>query len=334
MQPNDAPLTRRAVLGGAALLLPTAVAAQPSSPRRAEPVASRRVTAPGGADVDRTFSHHRVTANGIRLHYVEGGSGERGTVVLLHGFPQTWYAWRKVMPALAKAGYRVVVPDLRGCGDSEITRGGYDKKTIAADIRDLVRQLGHEKVLLVGHDWGACVAYAYASLYPGNVAKLAILDVLMPGLGLEALMDGAKGHWHIAFHRVPDLPEMLVEGRERLYVGYWLRMVAADKAAVTDEMLDLYGAAYAKPGAMRAGFEYYRAITQDEPDFRGFAKTKLTMPVLALGGETTMGEGAVAHMRELAVTVTGGAVAGSGHLIPEERPAELTRRLLTFFAAA
>src|SRR6266851_3074817 len=151
------------------------------------------------------FTHHTIALDDVRLHYVTAGRGD--PVVLLHGWPQTWYEWRKVIPALAER-YTVIAPDMRGLGDSSKPATGYDKRTIADDIYQLVRQLGFERVLLVGHDWGGPVAYAYASAHPANVRKLVILDVGIPGAGLEDALAfrPTRNIWHIQFHYVRDLP--------------------------------------------------------------------------------------------------------------------------------
>ena len=156
-----------------------------------------------------TFSHHMASVNGIQLHYVIGGQGE--PVVLLHGWPQTWYEWRHVMPALAK-NYTVVVPDLRGLGDSSKPVSGYDGKTVAEDIYQLVSQLGFKNIFLVGHDFGAEVAYPYAAAHPNEVKRLVMLDVPILGIGPGKNLTGL---WWLQFHLVRDVPEMLVEGHER-----------------------------------------------------------------------------------------------------------------------
>jgi pimeloyl-ACP methyl ester carboxylesterase len=273
--------------------------------------------------------HHFAELRDVRFHYVRAGSGE--PVVLLHGWPQTWYEWRKVIPALAER-YTVIAPDLRGLGDSSRPAGGYDKQTIADDVRQLVLSLGFERILLVGHDWGGPVAYAYAAAHPGEVRKLAILDVAIPGSGFEKLVSlrPGGGLWHVAFHNVRDLPEELVAGRERTYLS-WFYRTAYDPAAISDADVDEYVRCYSAPGAMRAGFEYYRALFQDIEDNRESARTKLPMPVLALGGEHGFAAHAKRSMEALAEDVCGGVVERCGHWIPEERPDVLIEELIRFF---
>src|SRR6266487_5151755 len=174
-------------------------------------------------DIDNvTFSHHMASVNGIQLHYVIGGHGN--PIVLIHGWPQTWYEWRHVMPALAK-NYTVIVPDLRGLGDSSKPVTGYDGKTTAQDIYQLVSQLGFKDIFLVGHDFGVQVAYSYAAAHPNEVKRLVILDVPIPGIGPG---ENITGLWWVQFHMVRDIPEMLVEGHEREYLTWFYRYTCSN----------------------------------------------------------------------------------------------------------
>ena len=281
--------------------------------------------------VEVRLAHHTAALDDVTLHYVIAGSGD--PVVLLHGWPQTWYEWRYIIPALADR-YTVIAPDMRGIGDSSRPVAGYDKRTIANDLYQLVRKLGFEKVFLVGHDWGGPVAYAYACAHPDDVRRLAILDVTIPGEGWENIrqINRRGGIWHLAFHSVRDLPEALVAGRERLYLSWFYRSVAYDPSAISEADIDEYARCYSAPGAMRAGFEYYRAIFADVDHNKENAKTKLKMPVLALGGERGFHVLPLRSMKELAEDVRGGVVERSGHWIAEERPEYLIDQLTTFFA--
>ncbi len=236
-------------------------------------------------------------------------------------------------PKYLAARYTVIAPDLRGLGDSSKPATGYDKRTIAADIYQLVRQLGFERVLLVGHDWGGPVAYAYASAHPADVRKLVILDVPIPGAGLEQALAfrPARSIWHIQFHYVRDLPEALITGRERIYLS-WFYRTAYNRTAILEQDIDEYVRCYSAPGALRAGFEYYRAIFDDVAHNTENAKTKLKMPVLALGGERGFGEMTLRSMQQLAENVRGGVIERCGHWIPEERPDYLSEQLLAFFS--
>ena len=273
------------------------------------------------------FSHHRIQVNGVRLHYVIGGQGE--PLVLLHGWPQTWYEWRKVMPLLASR-YTIIAPDLRGIGDSEKPQSGYDKRNVAEDIYQLVQALGYDRVCLVGHDIGGMVAYAYATAYPDGVRQLAILDVLLPGFGLEDAR--ANGFlWHHWFHMVGDIPEALTQGREELYLSaIAYRRDPYNPQTLNDRDIAEYLRCYTAPGGMRGGFSHYRTFVQDAEHNRQSAKTPLLMPVLAIGGESSAGDRLFKTMQPLCQDIQGLTIEHCGHLIPEEQPERLTQILLSF----
>jgi pimeloyl-ACP methyl ester carboxylesterase len=276
-------------------------------------------------DIDNmTFSHHMASVNGVQIHYVIGGQGK--PIVLLHGWPQTWYEWRHVMPALAK-NYTVIVPDLRGLGDSSKPVTGYDGKTTAEDIYQLVSQLGFKNIFLVGHDFGVQVAYSYAAAHPNEVKRLVILDVPIPGIGPG---ENITGLWWVQFHMVRDIPEMLVNGHERGYLT-WFYKYTCNPAAITKEDVDEYVNHYSDPGGMRAGFEYYRALFDDIKQNKEYSRVKLPMHILALGGKCSFGTAALDSMRLLATDVRGGIVPDSGHWIPEEQPDFLVDQLFKFF---
>ncbi len=280
-----------------------------------------------GAD----FSHHRADLGEVELHYVECGEGPE-VVVLLHGFPQTWYEWRAIMARLAER-YWVVAPDMRGLGDSSRPPGGYDKKTVAGDIWRLSSEhLGIERFSLVGHDWGGPVAYRLAWDHSDAVRRLAILDVMIPGDGSE-LFSTSGGRWHHGFHRTPELPEILTEGREEAYLNYFYDSFGARPGVVPEDAVAEYLRCYSQPGAMVAGFAYYRAIPQDIADnVASIAERKLAMPVLALGGAEGMGRGELCRdsLERVATDVRGGSVAGAGHWLAEEAPERLLEMLLDF----
>jgi len=286
--------------------------------------------------IDDLVSHHYADVGDVMLHYVTAGSGP--PVVLLHGWPQTWWEWRHVIPALAPH-YTVIAPDMRGLGDSSRPLAGYDKKTVAADIWRLVHdELGHDGFFLVGHDWGGPVAYALAAAHPQAVIKLAILDVVVPGSGGDFSEGGRR--WHHQFHLTPDLPEALTQGREAQYLGWFYRTFAYRPDAIGAADLAEYVRTYAQPGAMRAGFAYYRAIPQDVADNRAIIERfKLPMPVLAIGGAVSYPHGrgrggdAEESLRRVADDVRGVIVADCGHFIPEEAPEVLNAELLSFFKA-
>ncbi len=279
---------------------------------------------------DGSMEHRHADLGDVRLHYVTAGSGF--PVVLLHGWPQSWYEWRHVIPGLAER-FEIIAPDLRGLGDSSRPAGGYDKKTVGGDIWRLVHDvLGLSAFHLVGHDWGGPTAYAVAAAHPEAVRKLAILDVTIPGDGSPNISQGGR-RWHHAFHQTLDLPEALIAGREDIYLGWFYRNYGARPLDDTD--IAEYLRTYSQPGALRAGFSYYRAMPADIADnaAKVAAGFKLPMPVLALGGDRSWGRRmeVVESLRRLAVDVRGGVIENCGHWMPEEQPEALSRQLLGFF---
>ena len=283
-----------------------------------------------------SFAHHFANLDGVRIHYVTAGAGR--PVVLLHGWPQTWYEWRRVMPLLADR-YTLIAPDLRGLGDSSRPSSGYDKKTVANDIWMLmVQHLRHEKFIAVGHDWGTAVAFRLAAEHPETVTHLVLLDVPVLGdrpSGTTEMDPRGAPRWHHLFHRVPDLPEALTFGRERIYLEFFFRNGCDVADAIAENDIAEYVRAYSQPGAMRAGFNFYRAMQQDAADNRALLANgfKLPMPTLGLGGGGPRGRGelVVESLRRVANRAEGGAIADCGHFIPEEKPEELARRLREFF---
>ena len=276
--------------------------------------------------------HHRIEVHGLRLHYTRAGSGE--PVVLLHGFPMTSLYWRKIIPALAQR-FTVIAPDLRGCGDSDRPSNGYDKRTVAEDIHQLVIQLDLGSVDLIGHDVGMMVAYAYASLYPKQVKRLALTEAALAGLGLEELFDASKTPrmFHLPLFEAPNgLAEALIAGRERLFVSHMMRQQAYDTTGLDGDALDEYARHLAAPGALRGGIEYFRTHTVDAAHNREFAKTKLPMPVLTVGGTASFGAHLEPEIRPLASNLRSVMIDECGHYLAEERPERLTEELLRFLA--
>ncbi|MGA7898771.1 MAG: alpha/beta hydrolase [Nitrososphaeraceae archaeon] len=279
-----------------------------------------------------TFSHRTASVNGIQLHYVIGGHGD--PIVLLHGWPETWYEWHLVMPALAK-NHTVIASDLPGLGESSKPLTGYDGKTVAQDIHQLVTQLGFKTIFLVGHDIGTQIAYSYAAAHPTEVKKLVVMDFTIPGFGPT----GRMPLWWPIFHQTPDIPEALVQGKELMYLSWFYHNLAYNPAAITQADINEFVSHYSAPGGMRAGFEYYRAFPQDAIQNMNYSKTKLTMPVLAvgagyiptLGGNITMPT-VIYGMKTLAQNVQGITVPNSGHWIPEEQPVFLVKLLNNFFS--
>jgi pimeloyl-ACP methyl ester carboxylesterase len=250
--------------------------------------------------------------------------------MLVHGFPQTWHEWRHLIGPLAER-FTVIAPDYRGAGHSSRPPGGYDKKTMATDLRELVRHLGLERIAIVGHDIGLMVAYSYAAQFPDATDKLVVIDAPLPGTTVWERISVDPRVWHFAFQGVRDLPEVLVAGREREYITFFINARIYNTAAFTPEDIDLYVHAYAEPGAMRAGFELYRAFGQDVADNRELMRNRLTMPVLAVGAEySTSGPLVAQMMREVADDVSGVLIPKSAHWIPEEQPDALLKALTDF----
>ncbi|MFJ6852370.1 alpha/beta fold hydrolase [Streptomyces sp. NPDC091271] len=277
------------------------------------------------------FAHHYAEVNGVRLHYVEGGSGE--PVVLLHGWPFTWLEFRATMPLLAAAGYRVIAPDLRGFGFSDKPESGYRKTNVARDVAELVERLGSAPVNLVGQDIGMMVAFALAASRPELVRKAVLGEALIPGYGLEDYMDPARGGYgHFAHHMQVDLATRQTEGCEEEFLGpTWDMMSASKDKSWTRELL----AAFQAPGAMRGGFQHYGTLLEDIEESRDLlGENKLAMPVLTVNGEygipAAQTAGSVARVAEPS-RFEQDIVPGSGHTLGEDNPAWYAARLDRFF---
>ncbi len=272
------------------------------------------------------LEHHAALANGMRIHYVRAGQGD--PVVLLHGWPQTWYMWRKIIPALAER-YTVIAPDLRGFGESSKPISGYDKRTVAEDVFQLVRGLGFEKVFLVGHDLGGPTAYAYACAHRSDVRRLVILDVAITISRAEAVEYYTR-LFHLSFNAEPDIAVSLVSGRERTFLTHFYRK-CYNPGAFSHADIDEYVAAFSAPGAMRASMAHYGALWTDLEHNMENAKTPLEMPVLALGGAMSFGELAVQSARRVAKNVRGRSMPRCAHWVAEEEPEALLEELFAFF---
>jgi pimeloyl-ACP methyl ester carboxylesterase len=289
-----------------ALLLCTAMSA---SAWAAEPVAAR------DAEVQ-----------GVKLHYLTSGHG--APLLLLHGYAETSLMWRPLMPSLAER-FTVIAPDLPGIGDSAIPADGLDMKAAAVRIHALMSALGFQKAEVVGHDIGLMVAYAYAAMYPAETTKLVVMDAFLPGVaGWEAVYNN-PGIWHFRFNG--PTPEALVRGRERIYFDYFWNDFAADKTrSIPEADRKAYASAYARPGRMKAGWAYFVSFNQAAKDFAQLARTPLTMPVLAIGGEKSLGEVLGAQMKSVARDVTVIVLKNTGHWILEENTRETTDALTKF----
>jgi pimeloyl-ACP methyl ester carboxylesterase len=264
--------------------------------------------------------------DGVKLHYLKAGHGP--PVILLHGYTQTSRMWRPIMPLLAER-FTVIAPDLPGIGDSEIPANGLDMKSAATRIHGLAKSLGIEKARVVGHDIGLMVAYAYAAQFPADTEKLVVMDAFLPGVpGWEDVYNN-PGIWHFRFNG--PTPEALVRDRERTYFEHFWNNFAADKNHSLPEADRVaYAAAYARPGRMHAGWEYFVSFQQAAKDFAELSKTKLTMPVLAIGGEKANGTVLGQQMKLVATDATMVVLKDCGHWVMEEKPKETTDALVKF----
>src|SRR5258708_32999967 len=233
-----------------------------------------------GQATRKTIASHTAEINGVKLHYMTAGHGT--PLTLLHGYAETSLMWKPIIPALAER-FTVIAPDLPGMGDSAIPKDGLDMKTAAIRIHELARSLGVESAAVVGHDIGLMVAYAYAAQFPKEVAKLVVMDAFLPGVGDWEVVYNNPGFWHFRFTR--PTPKPLVKSPHRIYFEHFWNNFAADKKhSIPEKDRKAYAAAYARPGRMRAGWAYFVSFQQAVKDFAQFAQTKLTMPVLSIGG--------------------------------------------------
>lgn len=281
------------------------------------------------------FSHHYGIVDGVRLHYVTGGDPLGEKLVLLAGFPESWYSWRKVMPALAER-YWIIAPDLPGQGDSDKPLEGYDTQSLATAVHGLLQQLDVTDYYLAAHDVGAWVAYPYAALYGDEIKKMAILDAGIPGITLPDALPHAGDRswrtWHFAFHAIPDLPEEMIAGKERVYLDWFLRRKTAAPDAFSEEDINEYLRTFTQRGAVRAGLAYYRALglsARQNAHFKTLGKLKT--PVLAISAE----QGSIADMatplRPYFENVEGTMIEKSGHFLQEEQPEAIVETFMKFF---
>lgn len=272
------------------------------------------------------FTSETVNVNGINIHYVKGGQGD--PLVLIHGFGQNWYMWNRLLPELSKH-FTVIAPDLRGVGESDKPEGGYDKKTMATDIHELVKKLGYTQVNVAGHDIGLMVAYAYAAQYGSEVKKLALMDALLPGIEPVWTKVSASAWW-FGFFGWPASGN-IVAGKEREFLSNFWPVVGHVKNPFTKEETDEFIRAYAVPGATTGSFHWFGAFPQDGKDNLEFAKRKLTMPLLAMGGEYFGAAFLTEHCKLVAENVKGSNIKGSGHWIVQENTEQVQKDLLNFF---
>ncbi|MDO7901813.1 alpha/beta fold hydrolase [Pseudomonas sp. K1(2024)] len=275
---------------------------------------------------------YTVHANGIRQFVVEEGEGV--PVVLLHGFPETHYAWRYQIPALSKH-FRVIAPDLRGYGETDKPASGYDKRNMALDIRALLHALDIPKVALVGHDRGARVATRFAKDYPDLIDRLVVMDNVPTRIVARDLNASiAKAYWFFLFHLVPDLPETLISGREAVWLRHFFSDWTYDPSCISGEAFDTYVRAYQAPGAVRGAMADYRANAQDVEQDLADAEVKISCPVMSLWGADFHAVGKLFDMKkvwaEMADDLQTHAIEQCGHLPQEEQPETVNKLLLDF----
>ncbi|MFG1900276.1 alpha/beta fold hydrolase [Micromonospora carbonacea] len=286
----------------------------------------------GDGRVPAGFTEQRTRVGAVAINYVRGGRGP--TLVLLHGYPQCWRMWRGLLPELADS-YHVIAPDLRGFGDSDAPPGGYDKKTLAADLHGLLTDLGLAGgIRLVGHDVGTMVAYAYAAAHPDQVSRLVLTEAPIPDESIyafPALTAAGPGVWNFGFFNLANgLPEKLVAGREPLWVDRFTDSIMVHKGSIGAGDIEEYARHLRDPAHLRASFAYFRAFGQDVVDNAAYRKRPLPMPVLAVGAAASLGGQVADQVRRYARRVEGRVVEDCGHWLFEERPAELTALLLPF----
>lgn len=272
-----------------------------------------------------------VRTRDMRFAYTRVGQGT--PILLLHGWPQTSFAWRKIIPLLCNE-HDVIAPDLPGFGYSSKPDSGFDKKTVSARLREFVQSLGLSRIAIAGHDLGGHVAFAYAAQWPDEVSHLVFIESSLPAFGQEAGMDVARGgSWHFGFNMAGDISEELVRGREFLFVDHFMRREKVglfDANAVGSSEIEHYAQALARPGALRSSFSYYRTIPIDREDNRAWGQTPLQMPVLAVGADWGYGDASSRTIRQVASNVEDVLIERCGHYPPEERPHELAAAIKQF----
>ena len=284
------------------------------------------LTTTSQAAAPKGFTESYAMVNGVRLHYMIGGKGP--AVILLHGFGETSQMWVPLMPLLAK-DHTVIVPDLRGAGQSARTESGYNKKNMATDIHELVRGLKIDKAQVVGHDIGLMVAYAYSAMFPSETTKLILMDAFIPGVGDWTKVWLLRDLWH--FHFYGPTAEALVKGRERIYLEHFWNDFAADsKHSIPERMRQFYAKEYARDNGIRAGFQYFKMFEQDAGELGELAKKKLDIPVMVITGEKASGQVLIDQAKLAANSVDGHIIKGKGHWLMEEATDEVMPLIVDF----
>ncbi|GCE26706.1 epoxide hydrolase [Dictyobacter alpinus] len=280
-----------------------------------------------------TWQHQDIMTNTIRMHYVIEGTGP--LIVLLHGFPEYWYSWRFQIPFLANLGYTVVAPDLRGYNDTDKPNRGYDIPTLLRDIVGLIKGLGHEKAIIIGHDWGGVLAWNFAMDYPQMTERLVVLNAPHPGAYLRELRNPQqlRKSWYVFAFQIPWLPEFMLSRNNAAAIGRLIQQSAAHKEAFPPEVLAHYQEAMSKPHALTASINYYRALFNRPFSFLNKqAKKVINVPTLIIWGEqdvaldSALTEGLDQWITNLKIK----RIPDSGHWVQQERP-ELVNQFLAEF---
>ncbi len=296
------------------------------------------------AEANAAVKHHRAAVNGINMHYLLAGPDDAPPVVLLHGWPETSYAWRKQIPALSTK-YRLIVPDLRGYGATDKPATGYDKRSMARDIKELIEHCGYAKVVMIGHDRGARVTTRFAKDYPEMVERICVMDNIPTRIVFETMSGRptgtdispgqmAKGYWFFNFNQIVDLPEALITGREEIWLRHWLSSWSYNRELFSDEEVAEYVKAYSQPGALRGSFNDYRAAPVDTAQDMEDSDVLIQCPILALWGASfeLVGEwfDVEAVWNSMGTDVTAVPIPECGHLCQEEQPEIVNAELLKF----
>ena len=287
------------------------------------------------SEFNSLFSHHTVESNGINIHYVIGGQGK--PVLLWHGFLETWYCWRKIMPALAEK-YTVIAPDMRGYGDSDKPEGGYDGLTLAEDFKALIKHLGFNEVAIAAHDMGAPPALIYAGRYPNEVKGLVYLDepVVLEENIQQILkfspetMEGG-GLWWWVFALAPKMPEILIANHEREFLTWFYDRYLYDRSSIDEDTVNEYLRTFATPNGIRGSLGVYRAIFETIEQTAPYTDIKLDTPIFGLGGEQSLDENTIQMLQQVGNKVEGGSIKNCGHFIADEQPEKLLEYIFAFF---
>ncbi|GAA1107039.1 alpha/beta hydrolase [Streptomyces javensis] len=333
--PHRAPRTaRRAATAALALVLTIggAAACAPQGPD----VPSYASATHDDPEFNRTFRHEFATVDGVRMHYVKGGKGS--PVVLLHGWPQTWYGWWPIMPKLAEH-HTVYALDLPGLGDSGGSPTGYDKATLARYVHTLVAgKLGIRHARVVGHDLGAAVAFQYAARFPADTERLGYLDLPLPGPAMDARTYRSLS-WHIAFHSQRRVPEAVVADDVRAYLALFYPQVAfggtafggtSTRSPFTEAEITEYARTYGRPDVLSGGFDLYRSLDKDVRDTK--AAPPVTAPTLLMTAQGQLAPVRATVTPRMNNIVRAVDVPKAGHWLVEENPAFVTAELLRFLA--